>query len=74
MSRPAPSLPRLQLDQLGAGKRYTHPLRSEVHQYSGLVLDLENAAKAVLVVRHQITLLVGLDRFLDDGDIKGASW
>ena len=48
-------------------------MRAKVHKYGGLALYVENAAKAVLVVRHQITPFVGLDRFLNDGDIKGAS-
>ena len=68
-SYPVPSLPS-QLEELGARKRYTHPMRTEVHEQCGLALDFDNAAKAVLVVRHQITLLVYLGRFLDDGDIE----
>jgi hypothetical protein len=70
MSRLAPSLPLLQLEELGARKRYTHPLRAEVDEYRGLVFDIENAAETVLVVRHQILPLIGLNGFLDDGHIK----
>jgi hypothetical protein len=73
MSRPAPSLLRLQLEELGARKWYTQPVRAEIHQYGGLALDIDNAAKAVLIVRHQVTPLVCLGKFLDDGDIKRAS-
>jgi hypothetical protein len=73
MSRPAPNLPPSQLEELGARQFYTHPMRPEVHEHGSLSLDIENAAKAVLVVRHQITPLIGLDRLLDDGDIEGAS-
>jgi hypothetical protein len=73
MSRPAPNLPSLQLEELGARKLYPHPVRAEVHEHGSLSLDIENAAKAVLVVRHQITPLINLGRLLDDGDVKGAS-
>jgi len=73
MGRPAPSLLRLQLEELGARKCYTQPVRAEIHQYGGLALDIDNAAKAVLIVRHQVTPLVCLGKFLDDGDIKGTS-
>jgi hypothetical protein len=71
-SHPVPGLTS-QLEELGARKRYTHPVRAEIHEHSGLALDIENAAKAVLVVRHQITPLVNLGRFLDDGDIEGTT-
>lgn len=46
---------------------------AEVHEYGGLALDANNAAKAILVVCHQIRPLVYLGRFLDDGDIEGAT-
>jgi hypothetical protein len=39
-----------------------------------LALDIENGAKTVLVVRHQVLPLVHLDGFLDDRDIEGTSW
>ena len=62
-----------QLEELGARKRHTHPKRAEVHKHGGLALDINDAAKAVLVVRHQITPLVNLGRFLDDKDIEGTT-
>jgi hypothetical protein len=46
---------------------------AEVHEHGGLTLDIDNAAEAVLVVRDQITRLVCLGRFLDDGDIEGTT-
>jgi hypothetical protein len=66
------SLPS-QLEELGARKRYSHSMRAEVHEHGGLALDINNGAKAVLVVRHQITQLVYLGRFFDDGDIEGTT-
>jgi hypothetical protein len=48
-------------------------MRAEVHEHGGLALDIDNAAKAVLVVRHQIMPLVYLGRFLDDGNIEGTT-
>ena len=48
-------------------------MRAKVHEHSSVTLDIDNAAKAVLVVRHQITALVYLGRFLDDGDIEGTT-
>ena len=48
-------------------------MRAEVDDDGGLALDVDNAAKAVLVVRHQITPLVYLGRFLDDRDIEGTT-
>ena len=48
-------------------------MRAEVHQHGGLAFDIDNAAEAVLVVRHQITPLVYLGRFLDDRDIEGTT-
>ncbi len=45
-------------------------MRAEVHEHGGIALDIDDAAKAVLVVRHQIAPLVGFGRFLDDRDIE----
>jgi len=45
-------------------------MRAEVDEHGSLALDIDNAAKAVLVVRHQNTRLVYLGRFLDDVDIE----
>jgi hypothetical protein len=61
-----------QLEELGARERYAHPMRAEVHEHGGLALDIDDAAEAVLVVSHQITPLIYLGRFLDDGDIEGT--
>jgi len=49
-------------------------MRAEVDEHGCFALDIDNAAKSVLVVRHQITPLVYLGRFLDDGDIEGTTW
>jgi hypothetical protein len=48
-------------------------MRAEVHEHGGLALDIDNAAKAVLVMRHQITPPVYLGRLLDDRDIEGTT-
>jgi hypothetical protein len=74
MSRPPPSQLRLQLEELGARKRHTYPVRSEVDQHVGLARDLKHTSEAVFIVRHQISRLVSLSGgFLDDGDIKRTS-
>ena len=73
MNRPALGVPKLQLEQLGARERNAYPACSEVDQHVGLVPDLEDTAEAILVVCHQVTRLVGLSRFLDDGDIEGTT-
>ena len=60
----------LQLEELGARKRHTYPMRAEIHEHGGLALDIDDASKAIFVVRHQITPLIYLGRFLDNGDIE----